>query len=399
MRKIQLSLLICTAIFFTGCPKYRPTVDFNRNGFVKQVNDFFDTKQKEYFTALNSNDPATAKLRRNELIEKALPYIDEAYMDFITALQSGRDRDNFLLDVVELGTTGAVGITKGQRPLQILGVALTAFRGGRRSADLNFYKEQTTPVLINKMDGNRANVRAIILQNEAKDVDAYPIGRAVGEIVDYYNAGTLVRAFTELQKDTAEQTKISERAHADPTNTRGVGAPPTTAQIEESKQNFAVVNKIVQVWTNARDAKAAAQKIIDLERAKQPPNVPDQTEITKQQGVIKAQEKIQQDVLDDFQSLFDLIQADSKLKPFIEQIPVAASGGDPGEQQLLRTSLNKIKSKDPNTPPANRPDIFDYNSIFLALNGLVSEAAETDPSIRGRLKAKLLTSKTINQTP
>jgi hypothetical protein len=396
MKKIQLTLLICMAVFFTACPKYRPSVDFNRNGFVKQVNDFFDTKQKEYFTALNSNDPATAKLRRNELIEKALPYIDEAYMDFITALQSGRDRDNFLLDVVELGTTGAVGITKGQRPLQILGVALTAFRGGRRSADLNFYKEQTTPVLINKMDGNRAIVRAAIFQNEAKDVDSYPIGRAIGDIVDYYNAGTLVRAFTELQKDTAEQTKISERALAEAKKNLGVVGAPTEAQIEESKQNFTVVRKIVQVWANARDAKAAAQKIVDLEKAKQAPNQPDQNEIIKQQGVITAQEKIQQGVLDDFQSLFDLIQADPKLKPFIEQIPVSASDGDPGEQQRLRTSLNKIKSKDPNTPPANRPDILDYNSIFLALNGLVSEAAEADASIRGRLKAKLLTSKTIN---
>jgi hypothetical protein len=131
-------------------------------------------------------------------------------MDFITALQSGRDRDNFVADLVELGTSAAIGITNGERPLQILGVALTAFRGGRRSADLNFYKEQATPVLISKMDGNRAKVRATILNREREEVATYTIGAAIGDIVDYYNAGTLVRAFTELQKDTAVATKRSE---------------------------------------------------------------------------------------------------------------------------------------------------------------------------------------------
>lgn len=210
MRSLRLCLLLATTLLFAGCPKYQPSVNFDRNGFVKQINDHFAAQETQYFKAVGTGEYATAKIRRNELIEDALPFIDEAYMDFITALQSGRDRDNFVADVIELGTTGAVGITKGTRPLQILGVALTAFRGGRHSADLNFYKEQTTPVLINKMDGNRAKVRATILNREKEEIGTYSMGAAVGDIVEYYNAGTLVRAFTELSKDTAIQTKQSE---------------------------------------------------------------------------------------------------------------------------------------------------------------------------------------------
>jgi hypothetical protein len=41
-------------------------------------------------------------------------------------------------------------------------------------------------------------------------VGSYPFGAAISDIVDYYNAGTLVRAFTELQKDTADKTKQEE---------------------------------------------------------------------------------------------------------------------------------------------------------------------------------------------
>lgn len=214
MRKIHLSLLLCVIVFATGCPKYRPSeVDLNnQNSFVNRLNTYFRAKQNEYSAAIGSVPDGSEKARRirNQFLEEVLPFIDEVYMDFITGIQAGRDRANFVADLVELGTSAAVGITNGERPLQILGIGLTAFRGGRRSADLNFYKEQTTPILISKMDGNRARVRATILTREKEGIDTYPIGAAISDIVDYYNAGTLVRAFTALQEDTAVQTKQSK---------------------------------------------------------------------------------------------------------------------------------------------------------------------------------------------
>lgn len=214
MKKIQLYLMLSVVVFATGCPKYRPKVDFDRNAntFVNKLNTFLATEQQRYINLMDRTPPDTAGAMRvrNDAIERVLPYIDSAYMDFITDLQAGRDRDNFVADLVELGGAAAVGIVNGERPLQIIGVGLTAIRGGRRSADLNFYKEQTTPVLITKMDGNRARVRAVILTREKDEVKDYSFGAAVSDIVDYYNAGTLVRAFTELQKDTANQTKDAE---------------------------------------------------------------------------------------------------------------------------------------------------------------------------------------------
>lgn len=210
MKHLKISLLLSVVIFATGCPKYRPSVDFkDPNTLVAKINAHITAQQTLYMNALGSS-PAQARQIRNELIENALPYIDSAYIDFITDIQAGRDRQNFLLDLVELGTAASVGITKGERPLQIIGVALTAFRGGRRSLDANFYKDQSTPILISKMDGNRAKVRKTILEREKGSVEDYPLGAAIGDLVDYYNAGTLVRAFTQLQQDTAVITKQSE---------------------------------------------------------------------------------------------------------------------------------------------------------------------------------------------
>ena len=210
MKRIQISFLLSVVVFATGCPKYSPKVDFkDPNSLVAKINAYVAAQQTLYLQALGNN-PGQAKQIRNELIENALPYIDGAYVDFITDIQAGRDRQNFMLDLVELGTAASVGITKGERPLQIIGVALTAFRGGRRSLDANFYKDQSTPILISKMDGNRAKVRLTILAREKMEVGDYPLGAAVSDLVDYYNAGTLVRAFTQLQQDTAVLTKQAE---------------------------------------------------------------------------------------------------------------------------------------------------------------------------------------------
>lgn len=235
MKRIQISLLLSVVVFATGCPKYSPKVDFkNPNSLVARINEHIGTKRADYESALNANDTLRARRVRNELIEDALPYIDGAYIDFITDLQAGRDRNNFMLDLIELGTAASVGITKGERSLQIIGVALTAFRGGRRSLDANFYKDTATPILISKMDGNRAKVRATILTREKDSPADYSLGAAIGDLVDYYNAGTLVRAFTQLQQDTAVATQASEEKVL---RLKGV---PITPEASEVASNLSV---------------------------------------------------------------------------------------------------------------------------------------------------------------
>ncbi len=230
MKNISIFLWLFVSVVAISCNKYSPNVDFtNPGGLVGKINEHFSTEQQKFYcyrdgrnyvtpttdnpsgcTGSVSDGSARAKTVRDGLIEAALPFIDDAYEQFITSIESGRSRTNFVADVIELGTSSAIGFTKGQRVVQILGISLTGFRGVRRSADLNFYKDQTVPILINKMDDNRSKIHAAILQREQSDIGSYPIGEAIKDIVSYYNAGTLIRAFTELSKETATQAKQSE---------------------------------------------------------------------------------------------------------------------------------------------------------------------------------------------
>lgn len=218
MRALLLSLLIGAVAFTTGCPPQGPSKNFpsdihpnsgptNTKSLVTNVNGYLKQAQIDFAAAAT---PAEKQRLRNDAIDDVLAVIDSNYTDYISSIESRRASTDFLLDVVELGTGAATGIAKGERPNQILGIALTAFRGGRKSSELNFYKQQTTPILINKMDDNRSQVLIDILEKKASPPSDYSMKGAIRDLVNYYNAGTLVRAFTELGKTTGAQALASQ---------------------------------------------------------------------------------------------------------------------------------------------------------------------------------------------
>jgi len=229
MKSMLLIAVALSTLFLTGCPN-RPKVKFDNN-FVSQINQHLAEQQIRYecsarkhtYTVSSAGTtcneastfeggPEEARRIRNDVIEDAVAILDDNYTDFITNIETRRARTDFIADVIELGTAATIGITKGERPIQILGVALTAFRGGRRSSELNFYKQQTTPILITKMDDGRSRVLVTILSKQSSSINEYSMKAAIRDVVNYYNAGTLIRAFTELSKDASVQAKVSENA-------------------------------------------------------------------------------------------------------------------------------------------------------------------------------------------
>lgn len=203
MRTIQLCLLLCLVTFLISCTG-RPVTRVS-NSFVDDIN----ARLKDAQTGPSSGNP---KLERNKAIEYVVARFDANYEDFVRDLEAKRSRANFVADVIEISSSAAIGIAKGsQRTIQIMGIALTAFRGGRKAADLNFFREQTTAVLITKMDDGRAQIYGAMLKKmKEQDINDYPLSSAVIDLVAYYNAGTLVRAFQQLAKDTSAQAKQSE---------------------------------------------------------------------------------------------------------------------------------------------------------------------------------------------
>ena len=148
---------------------------------------------------------------RNEVIDNSLALINSTYDVYIRNIRKNRSIGEFLADLVQIGGSTAVGIVNGERAIQVIGVALTGFSAGRKSASLNFYDEKTTTVLIKRMDASRSIVLGEIKQSQRKSTDDYSFDAALDDIVRYFDAGTLNRAFVELDKQTSVDAEIARQ--------------------------------------------------------------------------------------------------------------------------------------------------------------------------------------------
>ena len=96
--------------------------------------------------------------------------------------------------------------------LRSLGVALTGFKGLRKSAEINFYDDQTTDIILDQMDASRAEVMLDFITNKKDaDIDQYPIEAAFKDIFKYFTAGTQTEAFRKIRQTTAATASIREK--------------------------------------------------------------------------------------------------------------------------------------------------------------------------------------------
>jgi len=291
MKKIKrttITLLVGVAITLIGCDR-NPSRQLT-NGFVNDLNAFLKEQQIHYYCLVNNldfsstenppryrceNPPKSldetqkqqkeqeATRIRNDFIERSTLVIDANYEEFIAALGEGRSQGNFIADIIELGTSAVIGIVDNVNTLQILGVSLTAFRGARSSYDLNFYEKQTTPILINMMDTGRNRVYQVIIQKKERSTANYSLTEAMKDVVAYYNAGTLIRAFAELSKDAAIQSRISEE---EVLRLQGVQVSPLATQpaVDSSIRALNVLRQLAKDLKDESKKERATQKLQEI---------------------------------------------------------------------------------------------------------------------------------------
>jgi hypothetical protein len=211
MKYLLIIALTFMVFFLTGCPRTgTPMPGPIRDKLIERETGKLTALADAYDNAVLAGDAANlgkAQLYRNELVHIGLVLIDDNYNQFENNLFVGRAKTNVAGDITELGVAAATGITNGERVKTILAVALTAFKGGRKSIDMNFFRERTTEVIAQKMRGSRSKVLQGIYQGLALPVDRYPLGAALDDLIIYLYAGSLNSAMLELAQDAGEDAK------------------------------------------------------------------------------------------------------------------------------------------------------------------------------------------------
>lgn len=253
MKSVLLITLLVSTLFLTGCPKTQPAVP---PVLAKQVADYeiqkFTTDTDQYYCAIDgctgqARDVAKATRLRNRVIARLKAAIDANYQEFENQLFTGRARSNVLLDITEFGANVATTISNGERVKTIISAFVTGFKGGRKSFDENFFREQTIQVIISQMEASRARVETDMLKNmNDKDADGYSLDTALGDLINYFYAGTLQKGLQELAKETGKNAISAEDAKQYEKGRTGVTAAERT-------QALKIEDRVEQLFKDAND--------------------------------------------------------------------------------------------------------------------------------------------------
>lgn len=374
-------LLLCASLL--GGPVARaqkqPPIFKGDGGRTSATNmTYVHQLEADYISHEPANDEA-AKLIRNRLIYVGVEQIDTYFNDYRRKSRKRNELLQFLFDFLEIGASTAIAITNGERAKEVIAEALTGFKGGRTSFTKTF-RLLETQILFNKMVANRSQRLSAIYEKLNEDVRAYPWERARSDLKNYLYAGTIDDALNSLSIDTGADAQDAEEELAAIKERAGVVGAPTEGQRVESRNNFGKIRDILRVGV-------VADRALTAERQKPAANQ-DSAKIAQLEATKKG-------VLDDLGALFDVIEADDKLKPLLDRIPEEFSKDNPALRPRFEAALGRLRGGD--------ATLDDYSDILPRLSNLVADELPKDPTLGGRLNTILAASTTLkapaNPTP
>jgi hypothetical protein len=215
----------------------------------------FDTDYAAYNTAVNDEKFELAKLRRNEMIFQLKRNIDANYLEFENGLFIGKATSNILFDITELGAALAGTISNGERAKTIISSSLSMFKGSRKSAEINLFREKTTESLIQTMRASRSKRETKINIGLRNTVADYTLEESLGDLIDYFYAGSLSNALVELSQQAADKANDAKNEADDATKKR------LEQGFNESKDIDGIRNQLyVAIKTGTDGEKAAARE-------------------------------------------------------------------------------------------------------------------------------------------
>lgn len=344
--------------------------------------DYINKLEQEY---KNNEDLMTdagrekAKIIRNKLIFIAVEQVDTEFNNYRRKSRKRADLLQFIFDFLEVGASTAIAITNGERAKEVIGEALTGFKGARTDFTKDFRLAERQ-ILFNKMVSNRAQRLSAIYNKLNDPVLSYPWERARSELRDYFFAGTMDDAINSLSIETGAEASSSEAELAAIKERAGIVGAPTAAQLAASSASSNTIDALSAINRNAAKRAADADKRIALAEARineanktNPPGAdlaPAQTEKANAEAAKKTAADDQNNVLQKIKKIYEEVEADPALSPFLDQL-AEGRGIQPSQQARIQDSLSKIRN--------GTATFTDYQRILLLLNRAVVEVMPTDP--------------------
>jgi hypothetical protein len=160
---------------------------------------------------------AQNKAVRNEIIAQRMRAIDSYYYAFEASLIRERQEVGFISSIISIGLSGAVPLVSPVTTKNILGAASSGLQGATKAYSDEVLFQKTVQVLATQMRAHRDAVASnIITRMKTLDIDQYPLAMALGDVDEYYAAGTIAGALIEIQKTVSaeSESRAEQKAQA-----------------------------------------------------------------------------------------------------------------------------------------------------------------------------------------
>lgn len=212
--------------------------------------------------------------KRNSFIDGRIALHNIRYVRFVRDLGVDKQHLDAATDILLLGLSLAAASTSSLRSATIPATATAGVMGAKITIDKHFYFDKTIQALVSTMNAQRKLILVRILTGRSKTITEYPLTRALDDLSDYEQAGTLLGAINILQADAADKERAADK------ELRKLELP-TKAQFEEKEklataleslgdetpQNLAKINKILRelgfIQADKTDFKDAAIALSD----------------------------------------------------------------------------------------------------------------------------------------
>ena len=160
--------------------------------------------------AIPTDQTKVTKGERNQILEDLIYMTDVNYYKFEAELYQGRTVFDTATDLAILGLGGAGSLVTHSGTQAILSAISGGIGGGRVSINKNFFHEKSTQALTAKMKSARKTKLELIRKAMALSVTDYPLSRGLGDLAEYYNAGTIVGALENIVADSGADARKAD---------------------------------------------------------------------------------------------------------------------------------------------------------------------------------------------
>lgn len=200
-----------TILLLTGCASIEgyPDRSVDVEAELSSLIGYFQPEViKNYNEKKNESEK---RIYRDEVVHGRIRAINLQFNEFLKKISKESKSLDIGADSIVLLLSGAGAIVPATSTQAILAATSGAVTGIKSSIDEKVYYEKTISALISQMIATRKTILASIYMGLDLDTTKYPLMKALIDIEDYYQAGTLLGATTVIVKKAGVEKEKADQ--------------------------------------------------------------------------------------------------------------------------------------------------------------------------------------------